>query len=55
MRKCTTRRTKPCFAKKHLVEPEALRLYPKDKWMQRSLLDKHYLRKYGANAYYGQD
>ena len=23
--------------------------------MQRALLDKHYLRKHGANAYYGQD
>ncbi len=22
--------------------------------MQRELLDKHYLRKHGANAYYGQ-
>ena len=23
--------------------------------MQRELLDKHYLRKHGANAYYGQN
>ena len=23
--------------------------------MQQELLDKHYLRKHGANAYYGQD
>jgi L-ribulose-5-phosphate 4-epimerase len=22
--------------------------------MQQALLDKHYLRKHGANAYYGQ-
>lgn len=30
-----------------LVNPEAQR-------MQRELLDKHYLRKHGASAYYGQ-
>lgn len=25
-----------------------------DSPMQKELLDKHYLRKHGANAYYGQ-
>ncbi|MCL2851653.1 MAG: L-ribulose-5-phosphate 4-epimerase [Defluviitaleaceae bacterium] len=29
-------------------------LNPRIKPMQQSLLDKHYLRKHGANAYYGQ-
>ena len=29
-------------------------LEPKIPTMQRELLDKHYLRKHGANAYYGQ-
>ncbi len=27
---------------------------PEIKPMQHELLDKHYLRKHGANAYYGQ-
>ncbi len=31
-----------------LLDPDAER-------MQQSLLDRHYLRKHGANAYYGQD
>ena len=32
----------------------ALTLCPQLKPMQQELLDKHYLRKHGANAYYGQ-
>ncbi|MBQ6522060.1 MAG: L-ribulose-5-phosphate 4-epimerase AraD, partial [Atopobiaceae bacterium] len=33
----------------------ALSLEPSRGPMQQELLDKHYLRKHGANAYYGQD
>ena len=33
---------------------ETLKLNPKLKPMQSVLLDKHFLRKHGANAYYGQ-
>jgi L-ribulose-5-phosphate 4-epimerase len=33
---------------------ETLRLNPTLKPMQRALLDKHFLRKHGPNAYYGQ-
>jgi L-ribulose-5-phosphate 4-epimerase len=33
---------------------ETLRLNPKLKPMQPALLDKHFLRKHGPNAYYGQ-
>jgi L-ribulose-5-phosphate 4-epimerase len=33
---------------------ETLRINPKTKPMQSVLLDKHFLRKHGANAYYGQ-
>ena len=33
----------------------AMMLNPGHSGMQRELLDKHYLRKHGANAYYGQD
>ncbi|MBQ1538143.1 MAG: class II aldolase/adducin family protein, partial [Ruminococcus sp.] len=29
-------------------------LAPDTPFMQQELLDKHYLRKHGANAYYGQ-
>ena len=32
----------------------ALMLEPSLPPMQQELLDKHYLRKHGANAYYGQ-
>ena len=32
----------------------ALTLNPGHRGMQQELLDKHYLRKHGANAYYGQ-
>ena len=32
----------------------ALMLEPRRGAMQRELLDKHYLRKHGVNAYYGQ-
>jgi L-ribulose-5-phosphate 4-epimerase len=32
----------------------ALMLEPATQTMQQELLDKHYLRKHGANAYYGQ-
>ncbi len=31
-----------------------LMLEPKTPSMQQDLLDRHYLRKHGANAYYGQ-
>lgn len=34
---------------------QALRLCPETGPMQRELLDKHYLRKHGTNAYYGQN
>jgi L-ribulose-5-phosphate 4-epimerase len=33
---------------------ESLRINPKLKPMQPALLNKHFLRKHGANAYYGQ-
>jgi len=33
----------------------AMRLNPNVENMQQELLDKHYLRKHGANAYYGQN
>jgi len=33
---------------------ETLRINPKTKPMQRVLLDKHFLRKHGPGAYYGQ-
>lgn len=33
----------------------AMTLLPEAVRMQQTLLDKHYLRKHGANAYYGQD
>ena len=33
----------------------ALMLNPEHRGMQQSLLDRHYLRKHGANAYYGQN
>jgi len=33
---------------------ETLRLNPKQKAMQPALLDKHFLRKHGSGAYYGQ-
>jgi len=33
---------------------ETLRINPKTKPMQSRLLDKHFLRKHGAGAYYGQ-
>ena len=36
------------------LNSETLRLNPKLKPMQQTLLDKHYLRKHGKNAYYGQ-
>ena len=32
----------------------ALQLNPAQTRMQQELLDKHYLRKHGAKAYYGQ-
>ena len=32
----------------------AMMINPEAKQMQQELLDKHYLRKHGANAYYGQ-
>ncbi|MBD5138254.1 MAG: L-ribulose-5-phosphate 4-epimerase, partial [Ruminococcus sp.] len=32
----------------------AIGLNPQVGRMQQELLDKHYLRKHGANAYYGQ-
>lgn len=33
----------------------ALSLNPQARHIQQELLDRHYLRKHGANAYYGQD
>lgn len=36
------------------LNSETLRINPKLKPMQKVLLDKHYLRKHGAGAYYGQ-
>lgn len=36
------------------LNSETLRLNPKLKPMQSALLDKHFLRKHGVNAYYGQ-
>ena len=33
---------------------ETLRINPNLKPMQPALLDKHFLRKHGPNAYYGQ-
>jgi len=32
----------------------AMMINPQQSSMQQTLLDKHYLRKHGANAYYGQ-
>ena len=36
------------------IQFRALLLNPTIHRMQQELLDKHYLRKHGANAYYGQ-
>lgn len=36
------------------MDYHALMLNPEHTDMQKTLLDKHYLRKHGANAYYGQ-
>jgi L-ribulose-5-phosphate 4-epimerase len=36
------------------LNSETLRINPKTPSMQSVLLDKHYLRKHGKNAYYGQ-
>ena len=36
------------------MDYHALTLNPAHRDMQQALLDKHYLRKHGANAYYGQ-
>ncbi len=36
------------------MDYHALMLNPEHTGMQKTLLDKHYLRKHGANAYYGQ-
>ena len=36
------------------MDYHALTLNPQHRDMQQSLLDKHYLRKHGKNAYYGQ-
>lgn len=37
------------------MDYHALTLVPTHRGMQQTLLDKHYLRKHGANAYYGQN
>ena len=37
------------------MDYHALTLNPAHRDMQQTLLDKHYLRKHGANAYYGQE
>jgi L-ribulose-5-phosphate 4-epimerase len=36
------------------LNSETLRINPRTKPMQPALLDKHFLRKHGPNAYYGQ-
>ena len=36
------------------MDYHAMTLNPMAGRMQQTLLDKHYLRKHGANAYYGQ-
>ena len=36
------------------MDYHALTLNPEHRTMQQTLLDKHYLRKHGKNAYYGQ-
>ncbi len=36
------------------MDYHALTLNPEHRGMQQTLLDKHYLRKHGKNAYYGQ-
>ena len=36
------------------MDYHAIMLNPYHRGMQQTLLDKHYLRKHGANAYYGQ-
>ena len=36
------------------MDYHAISLNPEHRNMQQTLLDKHYLRKHGANAYYGQ-
>ena len=36
------------------MDYHAMTLNPSAGRMQQTLLDKHYLRKHGANAYYGQ-
>ena len=36
------------------LNSETLRIHPKIKPMQQTLLDKHFLRKHGPDAYYGQ-
>jgi L-ribulose-5-phosphate 4-epimerase len=37
------------------MDYHALMLNPEHRDIQQELLDKHYLRKHGKNAYYGQD
>jgi L-ribulose-5-phosphate 4-epimerase len=37
-----------------LLASETLRIAPATRPMQKALLDKHFLRKHGRNAYYGQ-
>ena len=37
------------------MDYHALMLNPEHRDIQQALLDKHYLRKHGKNAYYGQD
>ena len=36
------------------IDYHALMLNPEHRDMQKALLDKHYLRKHGKDAYYGQ-
>ena len=43
-----------CWSSSLGLNSETLRINPKPKPMQSVLLDKHFLRKHGANAYYGQ-
>ena len=54
-RMCTTRCTMPSVLEFIArLASETLRINPKTKPMHSALLDKHFLRKHGPKAYYGQ-
>ena len=46
--------TRARWSSSRKLNSETLRINPKLKPMQSVLLDKHFLRKHGQNAYYGQ-